>query len=89
MACGLPTIIDAGDAFFGTEYEFVGGKEFILPQTRQPEELAAIICELFENEELRSRVGNAGRYFVQDLLTWDHIITDLEEVYHNQLGSKQ
>jgi len=50
--------------------------------------IAAQIVALLRDEELRSRLGNAGRLFVQRKYSWEHAIQRLDEI-EKLLGNPQ
>jgi glycosyltransferase involved in cell wall biosynthesis len=81
MASGLPVIIDAYDDNFGPDFPFKNGIHFVKLESKEPEWLANKIIELFENAEMRERIGKAGKDFVTIQLTWANIIPLIETVY--------
>lgn len=85
MTCGLPTVLDATDNFLGDNYPFRNGEHFIAVENRNPEYLTKIFIELFENPQMRERIGKAGQEFVREILTWDKVIDEIELVYKNAL----
>jgi len=85
MASGLPVIVDADSDFFGDKFPIKANGHFIKIESRDPKWLAAKFIELFENPELRERIGRAGQKFVKETLTWDKITDEIELVYKNTL----
>lgn len=89
MASGLPVILDADDNSFGNKYPFVNGKHFVKAESREPEWLAKKFIELFENSKMRENIGKAGRDFVQNTLTWEKIIPEIETLYREAIESNK
>jgi len=87
MASGLPVVLDATDNFFGDDYPFKNGEQFISAKSRDPEYLSKIFIELFENPQLREKIGKAGQKFVREVITWDKIIDKLELVYIDAINN--
>ncbi|MFA9401875.1 MAG: glycosyltransferase [Anaerolineales bacterium] len=76
MACGTPVVtmpqaISALKVQEGEEI-FVG---------REPDELAHLVLDLLGDPNLRSRIGEAGRLFVEKNHRWTDITAKLEEIY--------
>jgi len=55
------------------------GKDILVADT--PEDFAAQIAQLFENAELRRRIGVAGRQLVEEEYSWEVIGRQLEDAY--------
>lgn len=83
MVSGLPVIVDADSNFFGEKFPIQKHEHFIQVADRDPKKLAKKFIELFENNEMREKIGKAGKKFVKDILTWDKITDELEQVYKN------
>ncbi|QHJ11282.1 GDP-mannose-dependent alpha-(1-6)-phosphatidylinositol monomannoside mannosyltransferase [Paraglaciecola mesophila] len=78
QACERPVI--AGDSGGTAETMIVGETGFIVDCT-QPRALASKICDLLENDELRERMGKAGRKHVQQTLDWPVLSQALKEEF--------
>ena len=87
MASGIPAVVDIDDDFFGANYPIKNNEHYIKVESRDPKWLAQKYIELFENPNLRQRIGLKGRKFSKDVLTWDRIIDDIEELYKNQIDN--
>jgi glycosyltransferase involved in cell wall biosynthesis len=46
------------------------------------------IRRLLENQELRARLGRAGRHFVETHHNWDRAISQLEAIYRRPRNSQ-
>lgn len=87
MASGLPIVLDAPDNFFGDDYPFKNGEQFISVKSRDPEYLSKIFIELFENQQLREKIGKGGQKFVREVLSWAKIIDKIEIVYIDAINN--
>lgn len=81
MASGLPVILDAYEDNFGPGMPFKNGIHFIKLDSRDPIWLSDKIIELFNNPDLREKIGRAGKEFVTTNLTWEKIMPSLEGIY--------
>ncbi|GAB4207666.1 MAG: glycosyltransferase [Roseiflexaceae bacterium] len=52
----------------------------------QPEEYARAILDLLDAPEQRERLSLAGRAYVEQRHDWQHLATDLEQVYHEAIS---
>lgn len=86
MASGLPVILDAYEDNFGPDMPFKNGVHFIKLESRNPEWIANKMIELFQNPEMRERIGNAGKEFVTKQLTWERTIPLFESIYVNEIN---
>lgn len=77
MACGLPVIasIHAGASENIRDYE----TGLLLRDPRDSDQLARLICRLFDDAELRRRLGEAGSRYVRDNCTWDQNVARTRE----------
>jgi glycosyltransferase involved in cell wall biosynthesis len=88
MASGLPVILDAYEDNFGPGMPFKNGIHFVKLDSRDPIWLSNKIIELFNNPDLRERIGRAGKEFVTTNLTWDKIMPLLEDIYFQAIKKK-
>ena len=87
MGEGIPVIIDADDDFFGDKFPFKSGEHFVKVESRDPRWLAGKFIQLFEENELREKIGKSGEKFTEEILTWDKIIDELEVAYNAALNN--
>ena len=81
MAAGLPVLVDADNKAFGEDFPLLNGKHLITIKNRTPEYLAGQFISLFEDEEKRRDLGNNGREFVRNTITWERISDILSNKY--------
>lgn len=69
MACGLPVIasVQAGASENIRDYE----TGLLLRDPRDPDQLVRLIRRLFDDAELRGRIGEAASRYVRDNCNWD------------------
>ena len=67
MACGKPVVVSTGAAVTET---LTDGKTALLTPPRDPEAMAAALTRLIESPKLRQEVGENGRRYVTDTLSW-------------------
>lgn len=89
MASGLPVVVDMDTNFFGDTFPVEADKHFIKAEKRSPERLSTKFIELFENPELREKIGKAGKEWVEEIIIWERIIDKLEEVYCEVIKVKE
>jgi glycosyltransferase involved in cell wall biosynthesis len=73
MATGIPIVSTA----IGAEGLPVTDRENIL-LADSPEQYANAICELFENQNLRKKIGENGRTLVQRNFSWEFVTKTFE-----------
>lgn len=84
MACGTPLV--ATDAGAIPEVAGIDGKTSLLVPPRDASALATAIATLLENEELRRRIGAAGRRRVLDRFTWNNAAEATVDEYVRVIG---
>ena len=84
MACGTP-VVATPKAVSALDVE--PGKDLLVAQ--ETESFATAVLFLLEDAELRMRVGNAGRIYVEKNHDWKQIVTELEEIYHDVIDAKR
>jgi glycosyltransferase involved in cell wall biosynthesis len=89
MASGLPVILNVDENNFGPDKPFKNGIHYVKLESRNPEWLSKKIIELFENPDLRERIGKAGKEFVTTQLTWEKNIPLFENIYAEAIRNKQ
>lgn len=86
MACGLPVVSTDG----GSLPEVVAdGKTGIVVPAGDPQALAAGIARLMDDAELRERMGEAGREWVQERFTWRKAAEGTVEVYREAIAMRR
>ena len=77
MACGLPVIasVQAGASENIRDYE----TGLLLRDPRDPDQLVRLIRWLFDNAELRGRIGEAASRYVRDNCNWDQNVARTRE----------
>lgn len=89
MAFGLPAVLDATEDFFGERFPFRSREHFIMAKNRDPQALSAKFIELFENPQLRKKVGMGGQKFVRETLDMDKVMDEMELIYKKVRASSQ
>ena len=77
MACGLPVIasVQAGASENIRDYE----TGLLLRDPRDPDQLVRLIRRLFDDAELRGRIGEAASRYVRDNCNWDQNVARTRE----------
>ncbi|MCB9384643.1 MAG: glycosyltransferase [Bryobacterales bacterium] len=60
------------------------GKDLLIGRTA--EEMASHLLTLLANEDLRRRIGDAGRAFVEERYGWDSALATLESIYEEAMA---
>lgn len=76
MACGTPVVASAAAA---SGLSAKPGEGLLVGET--PEQMAEAVLRLLEDEDLRSRVGRAGRRYVERNHRWSDVAKKLEAIY--------
>jgi glycosyltransferase involved in cell wall biosynthesis len=85
MSCGKPLVVtDAGG--LGCLVDDAGG---LRVPVRDPERLAAALCELIADPARRRKMGEHNRNRVLETMAWDRVIDRLEEIYMAAIKSKR
>ena len=82
MACELPVV---ATSVGGIPEAIVQGKTGLLLPAGDRCELTSSILTLAQNENLRRRMGKAGRRRIQTLFRWDAYVSHTSELYHSLL----
>ena len=82
-ACGVPVI---GSNIGGLPETIQHGKTGLLVSKELPREAAECLTTLFEDNELRHRLGQAGRAFVAERYDWDCSLDIMERIYADFLA---
>lgn len=77
-SCGIPVIVSDAGGLPEVVVNNVTG--FIVPR-RDPESTAKAIIKLIEDEELRKKMGDAGRNFVLKEYEWNENASRMEKLY--------
>lgn len=88
MASGIPVVADIDDYFFGENYPILSNVHFVKVGDRDPKWLANNFLELFQNNELREKIGTNSKAFIENVMTWERIINDIDKLYHNILNKE-
>jgi glycosyltransferase involved in cell wall biosynthesis len=83
MAAGLPVVATRAGAI---PEVVVDGETGILVERGDSNGLAAAICKLLADPQLRERMGAAGRERARRLFTWERSVTRLQELYDGILS---
>lgn len=83
MSCGMPVV---ATNIPGTDEAIANGKTGLLVPPREPKRLAEAILRLLDDEELRKKIGDAGRMHVVNNYDWDIIANKIEQVYMASMG---
>ena len=77
MACGLPVIasVQAGASENIRDYE----TGLLLRDPRDPDQLVRLIRLLFDDADLRGRIGEAASRYVRNNCSWDHNVARTRE----------
>jgi D-inositol-3-phosphate glycosyltransferase len=78
MACGTPVI---GSNVGGIKYSVAEGETGLLVPAEAPEELAAKITTLLNNENLRNQMGENAIKRVNTYFTWARVAAQVHELY--------
>jgi glycosyltransferase involved in cell wall biosynthesis len=78
MAAGTPVVATRSGAIVETVRD--GETGYLVPKY-DPRSLADAILKLLGNDALREAMGRAGRQWVVEQFTWDHIADDMRERY--------
>jgi glycosyltransferase involved in cell wall biosynthesis len=88
MLCQMPVVNDLREDLFGGD-ALRNGENIVLVNSQEPQEIAdAIVC-LLRNEDLRRRIGAAGKRFVLEHLSWETIAQQTERFYNAVLAKKK
>ncbi|MCJ7569727.1 MAG: glycosyltransferase [Anaerolineales bacterium] len=82
MACGIP-VVASPKAVSGLDIQ--PGKHLLVAEN--PETFATAVLLLLEDADLRIRIGNAGRRFVERNHDWNQIVAGLEQIYHDVINA--
>lgn len=85
MLCQTPVINDLPENLFG-EGRLKNGENIVLVDSLDPRSIADAIIHLLKDEDLRKRIGAAGRRFVLENLSWDGIARQMEQFYGQVLS---
>lgn len=88
MASGLPVILDAYEDNFGPDKPFKNMIHFVRLESRDPKWLSKKIIELFNNPDLREKIGRSSKEFVLKNLTWEKVIQSFENIYIDAISEK-
>lgn len=58
----------------------------ILVPPRDPESLAKGIIDLINNRELRDKLSNKGKKYIENKYTWDKVVKEYENIYLRIMG---
>ncbi len=76
MACGTPVVASPQAV---SALQVVQGQDLLV--RREPREFARDILRLLEDRDLASRLGAAGRHYVEENHNWDVVTGELEKIY--------
>ena len=87
MLCQRPVINDIPEDLFG-EGKLKNNENIVLVDSHNPQSIAEAVIRLLKDEELRQKIGLAGRRFVLDHLNWQGIAAQIETLYESILTGK-
>lgn len=87
MLCQTPVINDFPENLFG-EGKLKNGENIVMVDSSDPRSIADAIIRLLGDNELRERIGAAGRRFVLENLGWDAIARQMEQFYEQVLNRR-
>lgn len=79
MLMGVPVVANIPPDLLGTAV-FKNMEDIVIAQDENTSNLASQIRALLKNGELRRRIGQNGRNFVLENMTWEKVVTDFEAV---------
>jgi colanic acid/amylovoran biosynthesis glycosyltransferase len=79
QACGIPVV---ASRIGGIPEGVLDGTSGFLVPPKDPSTLAEKIIHLLEHPDLRKKMGEAGRTFIQDRFTMDSLAEKWEHLYH-------
>jgi len=85
-SAGIPVIASRVDAIPSVIDDGIDG---LLKTPHDPRDFARGICELLENRELRTKMGNAGRKKVYERYRWDIVVEKCRKVYQYAIDKKR
>ena len=85
MAAGLPVVISDRAKI----HDEVSAARAGIVTSPEPGEVAAAIDELLGDEDLRMRMGRAGRELTRDRLSWESAAENVALAYADIIGSRQ
>jgi mannosylfructose-phosphate synthase len=85
MACGTPVI---ASNLGGIKENFTSGKDGVLVDPSNKQELSQAICTLLENKELAEKIGNAGHQTVINKFSWEAIAKRTLDFYERYLSQE-
>lgn len=80
MACGTPVVTTSKAV---SAIDVISGNELLIADT--PTAFANAICSLLEDDALRTRIGKAGKAYVEAHHHWDSIVANLEQIYQQSM----
>ena len=87
MACGTPAVVSDG---CGASEILTDCVDALIVPAYDPRALAAALSRLMDDEALRSRIGDAGRRFVEERIRWDiyagNMLAEFERVSRKGAG---
>jgi len=82
-ACGVPVVAGRSG---GIPAAVRDGETGLLVDAERPDDVAAAVARLLDDEGLRARLGAAGRRAVETRYNWDRVTRDLVRIGH-ELGA--
>jgi glycosyltransferase involved in cell wall biosynthesis len=86
MACGRPVVVSTGAAI--TEALTDHQTAFFVPP-RDPEAIAAAIVRLVEDPALRRAIGERGRRYVNETMSWGRYARSMLAVFQESLAGQE
>jgi len=87
MLLGIPSVSNAPETLLGTRllhdlenYIFIDGNNDVLAAKNK-------ICNILLNQDLRNKIGQGGRRFVQENMNWDKVAHKMIELFSKTTSS--
>ncbi len=87
MLCRTPVMNDIPEDLFG-EGKLKNGENFICVNSLDPQSIAQAAIKVLKEEALQKKIGEGGRRFVLDHLSWESIANGVLKVYESVLQGK-
>lgn len=88
MLCRTPVMNDIPEDLFG-EGKLKSGENFICVNSLDPQSIAQEAIKILKDESLRQRIGEGGRRFVLEHLSWESIANGVLKAYESVLPSQE
>jgi glycosyltransferase involved in cell wall biosynthesis len=87
MLCGTPVINDLPEDLFGPN-KLKNGENIVLVDSKDAQQIGMAIVKLLSDEKYSKRIGEGGRKFVKDHLSWSDIAMQMDKFYNDIIVAK-